>query len=114
MGERRFGVLMQNLIYLVGERRFVVLMHNLIYWWEKDKSSSMCLLSSETNLKVKQCLDVTNSMGEDESSLSQFSGHILCEAPNNNLGILSGYMNILRNICRLRFFYSVETPFSTL
>ena len=40
----------------------------------------------ETNLKVKQCLDVTNALGEDEKSLSQFSGHILCEPPNNNLG----------------------------
>ena len=71
-------------------------------------------LLSETNLKVKQCLDVTNSMGEDESSLSQFSGHIICEAPNNNLGILSGYMNILRNICHLPSFYSVKMPFCTL
>ena len=42
----------------------------------------------ETNLKVKQCLDVTNALGEDEKSLSQFSGHILCEPPNNNLGKL--------------------------
>ncbi|XP_023324671.1 phospholipid-transporting ATPase ID [Eurytemora carolleeae] len=29
-------------------------------------------------------------MGEDESSLSQFSGHIICEAPNNNLAKFEG------------------------
>jgi hypothetical protein len=40
----------------------------------------------ETNLKVKQCLDDTNALGEDERSLSEFCGHILCEPPNNNLG----------------------------
>ena len=29
-------------------------------------------LDGETNLKVKQCLDITNLLGEDEKSLSQF------------------------------------------
>ena len=36
--------------------------------------------------KVKQCLDVTNAMGEDEKSLCEFNGHVVCEPPNNNLG----------------------------
>ena len=47
-------------------------------------------LDGETNLKVKQCLDVTNVLGEDEKSLSQFNGHIICEAPNNNLSKFEG------------------------
>ena len=47
-------------------------------------------LDGETNLKVKQCLDVTNVLGEDEKSLSQFNGHIICEAPNNNLSKFPG------------------------
>jgi hypothetical protein len=46
----------------------------------------MLLFCRETNLKVKQCLDETNALGEDERSLSEFCGHILCEPPNNNLG----------------------------
>ena len=44
----------------------------------------------ETNLKVKQCLDKTNALGEDEKSLSQFNGHIICEPPNNNLSKFDG------------------------
>ena len=47
-------------------------------------------LDGETNLKVKQCLDVTNVLGEDEKSLSQFNGHIICEPPNNNLSKFEG------------------------
>ena len=38
-------------------------------------------------IKVKQCLDVTNAMGEDEKSLCEFNGHVVCEPPNNNLGL---------------------------
>jgi len=51
-------------------------------------------LDGETNLKVKQCLDVTNALGEDEKSLSQFSGHILCEPPNNNLAKFDGTLTL--------------------
>jgi len=47
-------------------------------------------LDGETNLKVKQCLDKTNALGEDEKSLSQFNGHIVCEPPNNNLSKFDG------------------------
>ena len=47
-------------------------------------------LDGETNLKVKQCLDSTNVLGEDEKSLSQFNGHIVCEPPNNNLSKFEG------------------------
>jgi len=47
-------------------------------------------LDGETNLKVKQCLDKTNALGEDEKSLSQFNGHIICEPPNNNLSKFDG------------------------
>ena len=47
-------------------------------------------LDGETNLKVKQCLDSTNALGEDEKSLSQFNGHIVCEPPNNNLSKFEG------------------------
>ena len=50
-------------------------------------------LDGETNLKVKQCLDVTNVLGEDEKSLSQFNGHIICEPPNNNLSKFEGTLN---------------------
>jgi len=49
-------------------------------------------LDGETNLKVKQCLDATNVLGEDERNLSQFNGHIICEAPNNNLNKFEGTM----------------------
>ena len=41
-------------------------------------------------MKVKQCLDKTNALGEDEKSLSQFNGHIICEPPNNNLSKFDG------------------------
>jgi len=50
-------------------------------------------LDGETNLKVKQCLDVTNVLGEDEKSLSQFDGHIICEPPNNNLSKFEGTLS---------------------
>ena len=39
---------------------------------------------------MKQCLDKTNALGEDEKSLSQFNGHIICEPPNNNLSKFDG------------------------
>jgi len=51
-------------------------------------------LDGESNLKVKQCLDPTNALGEDEKSLSQFNGHIICEAPNNNLSRFEGTLNL--------------------
>ena len=51
-------------------------------------------LDGETNLKVKQCLDTTNLLGEDEKSLSQFNGHIICEPPNNNLSKFEGTLSI--------------------
>jgi len=50
-------------------------------------------LDGETNLKVKQCLDVTNALGEDEHSLSKFDGHIICEPPNNNLSKFEGTLS---------------------
>ncbi len=49
--------------------------------------------SRETNLKARQCEDVTNQLGQNETALSQFSGHIVCEAPNNNL---SRYVCVLQ------------------
>jgi len=50
-------------------------------------------LDGETNLKVKQCLDVTNALGEDEKSMSEFDGHVICEAPNNNLAKFEGTLD---------------------
>jgi len=50
-------------------------------------------LDGETNLKVKQCLEATNVLGEDEKSLSHFNGHIICEPPNNNLSKFEGTLS---------------------
>ncbi len=36
-------------------------------------------------MKARQCEDVTNQLGQNERALSEFNGHIVCEAPNNNL-----------------------------
>ena len=47
--------------------------------------------SSETNLKARQCDEVTNkTLGQNEHALSEFHGHIVCEAPNNNLSRFEG------------------------
>ncbi|XP_069068532.1 phospholipid-transporting ATPase ID-like [Pleurodeles waltl] len=47
-------------------------------------------LDGETNLKVKQSLTITGDMGEDLRKMSDFSGEIVCEAPNNKLDRFSG------------------------
>lgn len=47
-------------------------------------------LDGETNLKCKQCLLETISMGQQEDLLSQFNGEIICEKPNNLLNKFEG------------------------
>ena len=48
----------------------------------------------ETNLKTRQCDEVTNAIGDNEKELSQFNGHIKCEPPNNNLSRFEGRLVI--------------------
>ena len=45
---------------------------------------------SETNLKSRLCNEDTNAMGQDNEVLGKFNGHIVCEAPNNNLSKFQG------------------------
>lgn len=47
-------------------------------------------LDGETNLKAKQCLNETSEMGQDHELLSQFTGEIVCEPPNNILNRFDG------------------------
>ncbi|XP_068107396.1 phospholipid-transporting ATPase IC-like [Hyperolius riggenbachi] len=42
-------------------------------------------LDGETNLKFKMSLEVTDRMLQDERSLSDFDGLVICEEPNNRL-----------------------------
>ena len=51
-------------------------------------------LDGETNLKVKNCLEETNTLGEDLRSLSEFEGQVICEPPNNNLSKFSGQLRM--------------------
>ncbi|CAK6433852.1 unnamed protein product [Pipistrellus nathusii] len=51
------------------------------------------LYSSETNLKVKQALQVTGEMENDLNQLSAFDGEVRCDAPNNKLGRFTGVLS---------------------
>ncbi|XP_059080984.1 phospholipid-transporting ATPase ID-like isoform X5 [Tigriopus californicus] len=50
-------------------------------------------LDGETNLKARQSEELTNQLGQNENALSQFNGHIVCEAPNNNLSRFEGTLS---------------------
>ncbi|NXG67568.1 AT8B2 ATPase, partial [Hemiprocne comata] len=51
-------------------------------------------LDGETNLKVKQALTVTAELGEDLQKLTEFSGEVRCEAPNNKLDKFTGTLTL--------------------
>ena len=51
-------------------------------------------LDGETNLKCKQCLLETISMGQQEDLLSKFNGEIICEKPNNLLNKFEGMYTV--------------------
>ncbi|VDP05991.1 unnamed protein product, partial [Soboliphyme baturini] len=53
-------------------------------------------LDGETNLKAKQALPDTASMGDDLTMISRFDGEIVCEPPNNALSSFQGQL-IWRN-----------------
>ncbi|XP_078483950.1 phospholipid-transporting ATPase ID [Ciona intestinalis] len=57
--------------------------HNLVYIETAE-------LDGETNLKVRQALNVTGGMNEDLKALHNFDGVIKCEAPNNYLHKFTG------------------------
>jgi len=50
-------------------------------------------LDGETNLKSRVCVEECNAMGQDNEVLGKFDGHIVCEAPNNNLSTFKGSLN---------------------
>ncbi|XP_059513245.1 phospholipid-transporting ATPase FetA-like [Myotis daubentonii] len=49
-------------------------------------------LDGETNLKVKQAIQVTSEMENDLNQLSAFNGEVRCDAPNNKLGRFTGVL----------------------
>ncbi|CAH1166769.1 unnamed protein product [Phyllotreta striolata] len=49
-------------------------------------------LDGETNLKIRQCLVETAEMGQDDGSLGEFDGEIICEMPNNLLNKFEGVL----------------------
>ncbi|KAI0980294.1 hypothetical protein GJ496_009437 [Pomphorhynchus laevis] len=84
-----------------------------------SESSGLCYietteLDGETNLKVKQALDVTAMFRDNLTALSNFKGTIDCDPPNNNLNKFEGNLyykgelyplnndNILLRGCRVR------------
>ncbi|XP_066966209.1 phospholipid-transporting ATPase ID isoform X15 [Macrobrachium rosenbergii] len=50
-------------------------------------------LDGETNLKCKQCLPETESLGQDDARIGAFRGEIRCEPPNNQLNKFEGVLN---------------------
>ncbi|XP_060227514.1 probable phospholipid-transporting ATPase IM isoform X2 [Meriones unguiculatus] len=50
-------------------------------------------LDGETNLKVRQAPPVTSELGANISSLANFDGIVVCEAPNNKLDRFSGVLS---------------------
>lgn len=84
-----------------------------------SEASGLCYietleLDGETNLKVKQALEVTSSLYDNVDLLCAFDGTIECDPPNNNLSKFDGNLhygdasylinndNILLRGCRLR------------
>ncbi|KAA0188006.1 hypothetical protein HAZT_HAZT002135 [Hyalella azteca] len=53
-------------------------------------AADILLLSSESNLKCKQCLPETAELGQDAAMIGAFDGEIVCEAPNNQLNKFEG------------------------
>ncbi|KAG8505325.1 putative phospholipid-transporting ATPase IM [Galemys pyrenaicus] len=49
-------------------------------------------LDGETNIKVRHALSVTSELGEEISSLAEFDGTVVCEAPNNKLDKFTGVL----------------------
>ncbi|XP_069480865.1 probable phospholipid-transporting ATPase IM [Ambystoma mexicanum] len=50
-------------------------------------------LDGETNLKVRQALQVTDELGTDITRLAQFDGEVACEPPNNKLDTFVGTLH---------------------
>ncbi|XP_041374106.1 phospholipid-transporting ATPase ID-like isoform X1 [Gigantopelta aegis] len=92
---------------LVSERWHTVIVGDIIRLKNNDfiaadlfllstsEPNSLCYietaeLDGETNLKVKQAIPETASMGNNNEEMSRFDAEIICEAPNNRLNKFEG------------------------